>query len=217
MTIYYVKQDNTIWGCGDPECCGEWYEEIDETFVECKCEQIEFDMAEHLQVCKGGGPILKWRKATPKEIQAFSDGKDDGYSDGHWAGIEYQKKEDARKAEFADKRKTEQQRTIHELVHLGYKITVDGSKIGKSINHYTEYSEDTILETPAMPSEFVNNFGISIKTIENKQTSIYGMSFTPLMQVYSLDVGDESVEITANMAFNIAKAMDEYKKKFGGK
>jgi hypothetical protein len=68
-----------------------------------------------------------------------------------------------------------------------------------------------------MPSEFVNNFGISIKTIENKQNSIYGMSFTPIMQVYSLDVGDESVEITANMAFNIAKAMDEYKKKFGGK
>ena len=30
MTFYYLKQDDTIWECGDPACCGEYYEEISE-------------------------------------------------------------------------------------------------------------------------------------------------------------------------------------------
>jgi hypothetical protein len=96
MTIYYVKQDNTIWGCGDPECCGEWYEEIDETFVDCTCEHIEprseANMTEHLQSCIGGGPVLKWRKAKRLEIQAFEDGKSDGFQEGSDWGIEWVQK-----------------------------------------------------------------------------------------------------------------------------
>ena len=211
MTIYYVKQDNTVWGCGDPECCGEYYEEIDDIFHECDCKDIKSETVDHLQACMGGGPIIKWRKATPKEIQAFTDGKDSGYSEGHWAGAEYQKRNDAIKAEYADKAKAESQRSIHELVHLGYKVTVDGTKIGKSINHYTEYSEDTVLETPAIPSAFVNNFSISIKNEE-----VPGNPWMLNQRLY-LDVGDESVEITGTMAQNIAKAMDEYNKKFGVK
>ena len=139
MTIYYVKQDNTVWGCGDPECCGEYYEEIEESFVDCEHKIPESEMTgDHLNACQGGGPVLKWRKATKKESLAFNDGKDDGYSSGHWDGCEYQKKEDARKAEYADKVKTESQRTIHELVHLGYKITLDGSMIDKPISVYYE-------------------------------------------------------------------------------
>ena len=97
MTLYYIKQDNTVWGCGDPECCGEYYEEIDESFVECTCEQVEPDvkpdMAGHLQSCAGGGPILKWREAKPLERLAFMRGKDDGASEGWFDGIEWQKKQ----------------------------------------------------------------------------------------------------------------------------
>lgn len=92
VTIYYVKQDNTIPGCGEPGCCGEYYEEIEESFVECKCEEIGPDMAEHLQICLGGGPVLKWREAKRLEVLAFSDGKDDGYQEGFDAGIDWQKK-----------------------------------------------------------------------------------------------------------------------------
>ena len=95
MTLYYIKQDNTVWGCGDPECCGEYYEQIEESFVECKCEQVEPavepDMAGHLQTCNGGGPVLKWRKAKPLEVQAWNDGKDEGFQEGSDWGIEWQK------------------------------------------------------------------------------------------------------------------------------
>jgi hypothetical protein len=102
MTIYYVKQDNTIWGCGDPECCGEWYEEIDETFVKCTCEHIEprseANMTEHLQSCAGGGPVLKWRKAKRLEIQAFIDGRNEGFGEGWNAGEEYERKNSAEKS-----------------------------------------------------------------------------------------------------------------------
>jgi hypothetical protein len=96
MTIYYVKQDNTIWGCGDPECCGEWYEEIDETFVDCTCEHIEprseANMTEHLQSCIGGGPVLEWRKADNLEIQAFESGRGEGFQEGSDWGIEWVQK-----------------------------------------------------------------------------------------------------------------------------
>lgn len=88
MTIYYLKQDNTIWGCGDPDCCGEYYEEIDESFVDCTCK-VEVD-SDHLHVCNGGGPVLEWRKATPLEIQAYTDGHGEGWSDGADWGEKYQ-------------------------------------------------------------------------------------------------------------------------------
>lgn len=94
MTIYYVKQDNTVWGCGDPSCCGEYYEEIDEKFHECDCKDVESDMVEHLQICMGGGPVLKWREAKKIEVQAFRDGKYNGFSEGFESGIEYQKKKE---------------------------------------------------------------------------------------------------------------------------
>jgi hypothetical protein len=97
MTIYYVKQDNTVWGCGEADCCGEYYEEIDETFVECTCEHIEprseANMTEHLQSCAGGGTVLKWREAKPLERLAFMRGKDDGSSEGFFDGAEWQKKQ----------------------------------------------------------------------------------------------------------------------------
>lgn len=96
MTLYYIKQDNTIWGCGEPGCCGENWEQIEESFVECICEQVEPDVkpdiAGHLQSCAGGGPILKWRKAKRLEIQAWNDGKDDGFQEGSDWGIDWQKK-----------------------------------------------------------------------------------------------------------------------------
>ena len=93
MTIYYIKQDNTIWGCGDSQCCGEYYEEIEESFIDCEHNITNTEMADHLQGCNGGGPILKWRKAKNLEIQAFRDGKDDGFEEGYNFTIESQKKQ----------------------------------------------------------------------------------------------------------------------------
>jgi hypothetical protein len=87
MTIYYLKQDNTIWGCGDPECCGEYYEEIDEEFVDC-AHEVEVD-ADHLHSCNGGGPVLEWRKASSLEETAYRNGKDNSYYDGYDSGWEF--------------------------------------------------------------------------------------------------------------------------------
>jgi hypothetical protein len=130
MTLYYVKQDDSYVGCSEPGCCGESYEATEETFVDCKCENIEFDMPEHLQVCNGGGPVLKWRKAKKKEIQAFRDGETNIYYEAFEKGIEFQKNEDARKI------KTKRDKTIHELVHEGYTVIVQGA--GATETYYKE-------------------------------------------------------------------------------
>lgn len=87
MTVYYLKQDDTIWGCGDPECCGEYYEEIGEYFLDCTCE-VEVD-ADHLHSCNGGGPVLEWRKATELETIAYQNGNQEGYSEGSVNGWEF--------------------------------------------------------------------------------------------------------------------------------
>lgn len=87
MTVYYLKQDDTIWGCGDPECCGEYYEEIGEYFLDCTCE-VEVD-ADHLHSCNGGGPVLEWRKATDLETIAYQNGNQEGYSEGSVNGWEF--------------------------------------------------------------------------------------------------------------------------------
>lgn len=85
MTIYYVKQDDTISGCGDPECCGEYYEDYSESFIECYHENVT---AEHLHSCNGGGPVLDWREATYLEATAFRSGVDDGYYKGWDYGVQ---------------------------------------------------------------------------------------------------------------------------------
>jgi hypothetical protein len=210
MTIYYIKQDNTIWGCGEAGCCGEYYEEIDDIFLECDCIPESEMNADHLQGCQGGGPILKWRKATKKEAFAFSEGKDDGFSDGFESGIEYQKKKEIRNAELANKAKTDAQRTVHELVHLGYKVTIDGTKIDKPISNYSEFSEDGVLQTPYI-YDGADGFSLQIKNDSD------GLSFGAIRSEYFLVVGDEEVAVTPTIAYGIAKAMDHFKAKFGGK
>ena len=130
MTIYYIKQDNTIWGCGEAGCCGEWSEEIDETFVNCECDIPETQMTgDHLQGCVGGGPVLKWRKAKGKEIQAYEDGKTQGFQEGSDWGIEWQKK----KADDEAMRlfRPVEDMTVRELTRMGYIVTLDGEAIGK--------------------------------------------------------------------------------------
>jgi hypothetical protein len=98
MTIYYIKQDNTIWGCGEADCCGEYEEEIDESFVDCDCEIPESEMTgDHLQSCNGGGDVLDWRKADRFEILAFNAGKDEGFQEGSDWGIEWQKEREEKK------------------------------------------------------------------------------------------------------------------------
>ena len=91
MAIYYLKQDDSIWGCGDPECCGEYYEEIGEYFLECTCE-VEVD-ADHLHRCNGGGPVLEWREATDLETIAYQNGNQEGYSEGSLRGWDFAVKE----------------------------------------------------------------------------------------------------------------------------
>ena len=133
MTIYYIEQDDTVWGCGDPECCGEYYEDITQSFVKCECEQIhpdnEPDMVLHLQSCNGGGPVLKWRKAKRKEIQAFEDGYSEGHSDGWGYGIEWQKK--AAYNEVLRILRPVEEMTVRELVREGYIVRLEGEAIGK--------------------------------------------------------------------------------------
>lgn len=135
MTIYYVKQDDTIPGCGDPDCCGEYYEEINESFVNCQCDIKEESMsADHLHGCNGGGPVLKWRKANKKEVQAYSDGITEGYQEGFDYGVEWQKKKASDEAMKLFR--PVEDMTISELVKLGYTIRLDGEAIGKAISNH---------------------------------------------------------------------------------
>ena len=87
MTLYYIKQDNSISGCGEPGCCGENYEDIEKSFLNCDCLPADEMTADHLQVCKGGGPVLKWRKATDREILAYAAGNGDGHEEGYFIGV----------------------------------------------------------------------------------------------------------------------------------
>ena len=81
MSIYYIKQDNTVWCC--EEDSGPYNQEIDISFVKCECPQVEPEtMAEHLQGHQGGGQVLKWRKANENERSAWYGGKDEVFDDG---------------------------------------------------------------------------------------------------------------------------------------
>jgi hypothetical protein len=96
VSLYYIKQDNTIWGCGEADCCGEYEEEIDESFVDCDCEIPESRMTgDHLQSCNGGGDVLEWRKADRFEILAFRAGTSEGFQAGSDWGIEWQKNKES--------------------------------------------------------------------------------------------------------------------------
>jgi hypothetical protein len=80
MTLYYVKQDNMSWCCEDDS--GPYYEDHEESFVNCECELPDGKMtADHLHGCNGGGPVLKWREATDKECAAYQSGWLDGRHD----------------------------------------------------------------------------------------------------------------------------------------
>lgn len=78
--VYYIKQDDTIWGCGDPKCCGEYFQEITEKFVEMPSGVVV--TAESLQGHVGGGPVLEFREATHLEYLAWYIAYDEGYDDG---------------------------------------------------------------------------------------------------------------------------------------
>lgn len=81
MSIYYIKQDNTVWCC--EEDSGPLWEQIEISFVKCECLQIEPNMmADHLQGHQGGGPVLKWRKANLEETHAWYGGKDEVFDEG---------------------------------------------------------------------------------------------------------------------------------------
>ena len=80
MTLYYVKQDNMSWCCEDDS--GPYYEDHEESFVNCECELPDGKMtADHLHGCNGGGPVLQWREATEKECSAYQSGWFEGRHD----------------------------------------------------------------------------------------------------------------------------------------
>lgn len=91
MSLYYAKQDNTIWGCGESGCCGPYYEDIQETFIEIYDDGNPVD-AERLQSEEGGGPILSFKIATHKQAVAYESGKMAGYEDGWSDGFAYNHK-----------------------------------------------------------------------------------------------------------------------------
>lgn len=73
MTLYYVKQDNMSWCCHEDS--GPYYEDHEESFINCQCGHIIGPMTgDHLQSCGGGGPVLQWREATRKECIAWQGG-----------------------------------------------------------------------------------------------------------------------------------------------
>lgn len=86
MALYYAKQDNTIWGCGESGCCGPYYEDIREIFVEVDSEDADSEM---IQSEEGGGPVLSFKKATRKQAIAYEKGKIFGYEDGWSDGFAY--------------------------------------------------------------------------------------------------------------------------------
>lgn len=87
MTLYYVKQDNMGWCCEADS--GPYYEDHEESFVDCECELPDNAMtAEHLQDCNGGGLVIEWRSATSNELSAHESGRYDGYNDGFSFGRE---------------------------------------------------------------------------------------------------------------------------------
>lgn len=86
MTLYYAKQDNTIWCC--EEDSGPYHEDIRETFIEVYDDDKPIN-AETLQSEEGGGPILSFKIATHKQAVAYEKGKMAGYEDGWSDGFGY--------------------------------------------------------------------------------------------------------------------------------
>lgn len=75
MKLWAYKLDNTIPGCGDPDCCGDFGEEIEWFFYYSeKALTAEEFLAEH-----GGGTVLEIRQATDSEFDAYASGENDGY------------------------------------------------------------------------------------------------------------------------------------------
>ena len=84
MTLYYVVQDNMSWCCHEDS--GPYYEDHEESFVNCVCDIPENEMtADHLHGCNGGGPVLEWCKAKNKEYIAWRNGLTNGqYGVDQW-------------------------------------------------------------------------------------------------------------------------------------
>lgn len=81
MTIYYVEQDDSNWGCSEPGCCGESYEATQITFVKLDDKNNTIDK-EFLWYELGGGEPLNWRKARKKELHAWDGGSREGFYEG---------------------------------------------------------------------------------------------------------------------------------------
>ena len=85
MNLYGYKVDNSIWGCGDIECCGGDYEKIEWDFI----ISDEPMTAEEYKKEFGSGDVLEIRPATDSEVDAYFSGQDKGYAEANEA---FQKK-----------------------------------------------------------------------------------------------------------------------------
>jgi hypothetical protein len=90
MRLWAYKQDNTVPGCGDPDCCDTW-EDLEWNY-HLSAEPLT---AEQYQEEHGGGPVLEIRQATKKEARGYWAGFEQGTESG-WANAELwlQKKQD---------------------------------------------------------------------------------------------------------------------------
>lgn len=75
MKLWAYKLDNTVPGCGEPDCCGDFGEEIEWFFYYSdKALTAEEFLDEH-----GGGTVLEIREATDSEFDAYASGETEGY------------------------------------------------------------------------------------------------------------------------------------------
>lgn len=83
MNLFYYKQDNTIWGCGDEDCCGDDYEEFEGTFVWSDEPMTADEFIDEF----GGGEVVEIRPATDSEIEAYEDGRHSAFSSAISEGL----------------------------------------------------------------------------------------------------------------------------------
>lgn len=89
MKLWAYFVDNTVPGCGDPDCCGDWEDKGWDYHV-----SVEPMTAQEYELVYGG-VVLEVREANNDEQNGYWAGYSDGTSSG-WQTAErwFQKKED---------------------------------------------------------------------------------------------------------------------------
>lgn len=81
MKMWAYKLDNTVPGCGEPDCCGDNYEEIEWDFR----YSLQPLTADEYTEKYGGGEMLEIRQATETEEWAYWCGQEKGWDEAYTA------------------------------------------------------------------------------------------------------------------------------------